>query len=131
MVTLPSPLDLLRLPGRLLRLARALFEIAVSLPRTLGAVQRIDETLREIQASVANVERVVQRAEGWLARLEPAIEELLADPTVRAAPETLRRLQEEVVPLLSALGGTVGLLGRIPGINRGPTRRPDVIDAEP
>ncbi|HVQ91354.1 MAG TPA: hypothetical protein VMU51_09985 [Mycobacteriales bacterium] len=133
MASLPSPADVLRL-------ARAQAEAVAALPGAVlsltRAVSSLDKTMREARDAVARLQRIGERIEGILDEVEEPIRDLapglrrvgdvLNDPVVSEVPDTVRRLREDVLPLVATLRGTSDILGRFSGGGLlGGRRRPE------
>jgi chromosome segregation ATPase len=110
------------MPGlmELADLMRAQTEVLATLPRTLvelnRSVLRLTETLASARETVASTQRLTERLNHVVDELEepvlalrPGLERLavvLDDPVISTVPDTLRRLQDEAVPLLVELRET-------------------------
>jgi ABC-type transporter Mla subunit MlaD len=133
--TIPSPAELARL-------ARLQAEAVAALPGALlsltRAVSSLDGTIREAREAVARLQRLGDRLEGILDEVEEPVKDLapglrrvgrvLDDPAVDDIPDTVRRLRDDLLPLVSTLRGTTDVLGRfsarslLGGVDR---RRPE------
>lgn len=114
-------------PGQLFRLARAQAQAVAALPAAMlslsRAVGRLDGTLREARDAVAGLQRVADRLDGILDDIEQPLRDLapglrrvgkvLDDPVVDQVPETVRRIREDVLPLVSTLRGTATVFDRL------------------
>jgi ABC-type transporter Mla subunit MlaD len=126
-----------RIPGlsELLSLLQTQTEALAQLPRTLGD---LNGTVRELTAAtamardtIASAQRMAERLEGLVEELEepvralrPGLERVgrvLDDPAVDTVPDTLRRLHDDLLPLVhglrqaqSRMGSVAGLLMRRP-----------------
>jgi ABC-type transporter Mla subunit MlaD len=126
-----------RIPGlsELLSLLQTQTEALAQLPRTLGD---LNGTVRELTAAtamardtIASAQRMAERLEGLVEELEepvralrPGLERVgrvLDDPAVDTVPDTLRRLHDDLLPLVhglrqaqSRVGSVAGLLMRRP-----------------
>ncbi len=126
-----------RIPGlsELLTLLQTQTEALAQLPRTLtdlnGTVRELTEATTKAHATIASAQRIAERLEDLVEELEepvralkPGIERVgrvLDDPAVDTVPDTLRRIQEDLVPLIhglrvaqSRVGSVTGLLRRKP-----------------
>jgi len=128
-------------PERLGRLARAQAEAVVALPGALvsltKAVRSLDATIREARDTVARLQRLGERLEGVLDEVEQPVKDLapglrrvgavLDDPAVSDLPDTVRRVREDLLPLVSTLRGGADVLDRLSGARSllGGFRRPD------
>lgn len=117
------------LPGALLSLTRA--------------VSSLDGTIREARDTVARLQRLGSRLESILDEVEEPVKDLapglrrvgrmLDDPVVSEIPETVRRVREDLLPLVATLRGTTDVLDRFSGrsLLGGGRRRPDVPPTTP
>jgi ABC-type transporter Mla subunit MlaD len=122
MASLPSPVELARL-------ARAQAEALAALPGAVlsltRAVSSLDKTMREAREAVARLQRLGERMEGILDEVEQPIRDLgpglrrvgevLDDPVVSEIPDTVRRIRDDVLPLVATLRGTSDMLDRFSG----------------
>ncbi|WP_346618769.1 hypothetical protein [Blastococcus montanus] len=127
-----------RIPGfgELLALLQTQTEALSQLPRTLadlnGAVRELTAATTSARETIASAQRMAERLEDLVDELEepvralrPGIERVgrvLDDPAVDTVPDTLRRIHEDLMPLISGLrqaqsrvGSVTGLLRRRPG----------------
>jgi ABC-type transporter Mla subunit MlaD len=157
MPTIPSPQRLVRLArdqagtgvrlaGTGVRLAREQAEAVAALPGALlsltRAVSSLDSTIREARATVGRLQRVGERLEGILDEVEQPVKDLvpglrrvgavLDDPAVSDLPDTVRRVREDLLPLVATLRGGADVLDRFAGARsllgfrgRLPTEPPD------
>jgi ABC-type transporter Mla subunit MlaD len=126
-----------RIPGlsEILSLLQTQTEALAQLPRTLG---ELNGTVRELtrattmaHATIASAQRIAERLEDLVEELEepvralkPGIERVgrvLDDPVVDTVPDTLRRIQEDLVPLIHGLRVAQSRVGSVTGMLR---RRP-------
>lgn len=126
-----------RIPGltELLTLLQTQTEALAQLPRTLsdlnGTVRELTEATRMAHATIASAQRIAERLEDLVEELEepvralkPGIERVgrvLDDPVVDTVPDTLRRIQEDLVPLIHGLRVAQDRVGSVTGLLR---RRP-------
>ena len=126
-----------RIPGltELLALLQTQTEALAQLPRTLtdlqGTVRELTEATTMARDTIASAQRIAERLEDLVEELEepvralkPGIERVgrvLDDPVVDTVPDTLRRIQEDLVPLSrgwrvaqNRVGSVTGLLRRRP-----------------
>jgi len=133
MPSLPSPERLVRTvvdqAGAGVRLARQQAEAVAALPGALMSLTRavgsLDVTIRDAQATVARLQRVGERLEGILDEVEQPVRELapglrrvgqvLDDPAVSDLPDTVRRVREDLLPLVASLRGGADVLDRFAG----------------
>lgn len=134
-------------PAQLLKVARAQAEAVVALPGALlpltRAVSSLDGTIREARDAVALLQRLGARLEGILDEVEEPVKDLapglrrvgkvLDDPAVSEIPETVRRIREDVLPLVATLRGTTDVLDRFSArsLLGGGRRRPEVPPTTP
>jgi ABC-type transporter Mla subunit MlaD len=126
-----------RIPGfsELLTLLQTQTEVLAQLPRTLsdlnGTVRELTEATTMAHATIASAQRIAERLEGLVDELEepvralkPGLERVgrvLDDPAVDTVPDTLRRIQEDLVPLIHGLRIAQSRVGSVTGMLR---RRP-------
>jgi ABC-type transporter Mla subunit MlaD len=160
MPSIPSPERLVRLAREQaevgVRLAREQAEAMAALPGALvsltRAVTSLDTTVREARDTVARLSRLGERLEGILDEVEQPVKDLapglrrvgavLDDPAVSDLPETVRRVREDLLPLVATLRGGADVLDRFAGARsllggfRGrlpaePPATPPVLELEP
>lgn len=126
-----------RIPGLsdLLSLLQTQTEALAQLPRTLGDLQG---TVRELTEATTTARETIESAQRILERLEGVVEELeepvralkpglervgrvLDDPAVDTVPDTLRRIHDDLMPLISGLRQAQARVGSVTGLLR---RRP-------
>ena len=130
-------LGLPRIPGlsELVDVLQKQTEAMAQLPRTLAdlnsAVRELITATRVATETITSAQRTAERLEGLVDELEepvralrPGLERVgrvLDDPVVDTVPDTLRRIQEDLVPLIhglrvaqSRVGSVTGLLRRKP-----------------
>jgi ABC-type transporter Mla subunit MlaD len=133
-----------RIPGltELLSILQTQTEALAQLPRTLsdlsGTVRELTEATTRARDTIASAQRIAERLEDLVDELEepvralkPGIERLgrvLDDPVVDTVPDTLRRIQEDLVPLLHGLRVAQSRVGSVTGMLR---RRPRDDDEDP
>lgn len=126
-----------RIPGfsELLSLLQTQTEALAQLPRTLsdlnGTVRELTEATTMAHATIASAQRIAGRLEDLLGELEepvralkPGLERVgrvLDDPVVDTVPETLRSIQDDLVPLIHGLRVAQDRVGSVTGLLR---RRP-------
>jgi hypothetical protein len=133
MPSIPSPERLLRTvfeqAGTGVRLAREQAEAVTALPAALMSLTRavgsLDVTIRDAQATVARLQRVGERLESILDEVEQPVKDLapglrragevLGDPAVGDLPDTVRRVREDLLPLVASLRGGADVLDRFAG----------------
>jgi ABC-type transporter Mla subunit MlaD len=121
-----------RIPGLgdLLALLQAQTEALAQLPRT---VSDLNGTVRELTAAtamardtIASARRTAERLEGLIEELEepvralkPGLERVgrvLDDPVVDTVPDTLRRLHDDLLPLIHGLRQAQSRMGSVAGM---------------
>ena len=121
-----------RIPGLsdLLTLLQKQTEALAQLPRTLsdltGTDRQLTEATTKASATIASAQQIAERLEALVDELEqpvralkPGIERVgrvLDDPAVDLLPDTLRRIQSDLVPLIHGLRvaqSRVGAVGRL------------------
>jgi ABC-type transporter Mla subunit MlaD len=118
-----------RMPGfsELLGLLQAQTEALAALPRTMLDLNRsilslVDvvasarDTLASSQRVSARLEAIVEEMEEPILALKPGLERLavvLADPAVDTVPDTLRKINEDVLPLVHGIRETQGKVNNI------------------
>ncbi|HEY6744293.1 MAG TPA: hypothetical protein VI357_01115 [Mycobacteriales bacterium] len=133
MPSIPSPERLVRLARDQaetgVKLAREQAEAMAALPGALvsltRAVSSLDSTVREARETVARLARLGERLEGILDEVEQPVKDLapglrrvgqvLDDPAVSDLPETVRRVREDLLPLVATLRGGADVLDRFAG----------------
>ena len=126
-----------RIPGlsEILSLLQTQTEALAQLPRTLtdlqGTVRELTEATTMARDTIASAQRIAERLEDLVEELEepvralrPGIERvgrILDDPAVDTVPDTLRRIQEDLVPLIHGLRVAQSRVGSVTGMLR---RRP-------
>jgi ABC-type transporter Mla subunit MlaD len=126
-----------RIPGlsELLSILQAQTEALAQLPRTLsdlnGTVRELTEATTKAHATIASAQRIAERLEDLVEELEepvralrPGLERVgrvLDDPAVDTVPDTLRRISEDLVPLIHGLRVAQSRVGSVTGLLR---RRP-------
>src|SRR5688500_15274151 len=136
-----------RIPGlsELISILQTQTEALAQLPRTLsdrnGTVRELTEATTMARDTIASAQRIAERLETLVEELEepvralrPGIErvgKVLDDPAVDTVPDTLRRINEDLMPLIHALrqaqsrvGSVAGLLRRRPRDDEGPDDDP-------
>ena len=122
MPSLPSPAEVIRA-------AQAQAEAMAALPGALlsltRAVSQLNDTMREAREAVARLQRLGDRLDGILDQVEQPIRDLapglrrvgkvLDDPMVREIPDTVRRIRDDLLPLVGTLRGTTDMLDRFAG----------------
>jgi ABC-type transporter Mla subunit MlaD len=133
-----------RIPGlnELLSLLQTQTEALAQLPRTLtdlqGTVRELTEATTMARETIASAQRIAERLEDLVEELEepvralkPGIERVgrvLDDPVVDTVPDTLRRIQEDLVPLIHGLRVAQTRVGSVTGLLRRKPRADDEDD---
>ncbi|WP_029431938.1 hypothetical protein [Blastococcus sp. URHD0036] len=133
-----DPFRLPRIPGLsdLVSLLQTQTEALASLPRTLtdlnGAVRELITATRTATAAIASAQRTAERLEALVEELEEPVRALrpglvrvgrvLDDPVVDGLPETVRRLSEDLLPIVSGLRQAQSRVESVTGLlrRRGP-----------
>jgi ABC-type transporter Mla subunit MlaD len=134
-----------RLPGLtdVMGLLRAQTEALMELPATVASLQRAvraladtvsagAETLLVVQKLAVRIDGLVDELEEPVRALVPGLNRtavLLDDPVMETIPDTIRRLQDEAMPLLRAISDTQARFAALPGASLFGTltgRRPEV-----
>jgi ABC-type transporter Mla subunit MlaD len=135
-----------RIPGLsdLLSLLQTQTEALAQLPRTLsdlnGTVRELTEATTMARDTIASAQRTAERLEHLVVELEepvralrPGLERVgrvLDDPAVDTVPDTLRRIHDDLMPLISGLRQAQARMGTVTGILRR-RPRPDEDDGYP
>jgi ABC-type transporter Mla subunit MlaD len=126
-----------RIPGlsELLALLQTQTEALAQLPRTLsdlnGTVRQLTAATTSARETIESAQRVAERLEALVEELEepvralrPGLErvgKVLDDPAVDTVPETLRRIHDDLMPLIHGLRQAQTRVGSVTGLLR---RRP-------
>ena len=129
------------LPSRVLRLVREQADAVAALPGALvsltRAVSSLDGTIREARDAIGQLQRLGARLESILDEVEQPVKDLapglrrvgqvLDDPVVDELPDTVRRVREDLLPLVATLRGTTDALSGFTArsLLGGVRRRPD------
>jgi ABC-type transporter Mla subunit MlaD len=130
-----------RIPGlnELLTLLQTQTEALAQLPRTLSD---LNGTVRELTAATTSARETIESAQRIAERLEVLVEELeepvralrpglervgrvLDDPAVDTVPDTLRRIHDDLMPLISGLRQAQTRVGSVTGMLRRRVRGED------
>ncbi len=110
-------------PARaLISVPRTLLDLNRSILALVEALTNARETLLSASEVAARVERVAEELEEPLLALRPGIERLarvLDDEAVDTLPDTLRRINEDVLPLLSGLRETQSRVNAVASVMPG------------
>jgi ABC-type transporter Mla subunit MlaD len=139
-----------RIPGltELLSLLQTQTEALAQLPRTLtdlqGTVRELTEATAVARQTLDSAQRIAERLEDLVEELEepvralkPGLErvgKVLDDPAVDTVPDTLRRIHEDLMPLIHGLRQAQSRVGSVTGIllRRGrPDSEPGAGDSHP
>ena len=126
-----------RIPGLsdLLTLLQTQTEALAQLPRTLsdlnGTVRELTQATTTARETIESAQRIAGRLEALVDELEepvralkPGLErvgKVLDDPAVDTVPDTLRRIHDDLMPLISGLRQAQARVGSVTGLLR---RRP-------
>jgi ABC-type transporter Mla subunit MlaD len=126
-----------RIPGlsELVGILQTQTEALAQLPRTLsdlnGTVRELTEATTRARDTIAAAQRIADRLEGLVEEFEepvralrPGIErvgKVLDDPAVDTVPDTLRQINEDLMPLIHGLRQAQSRVGSVAGMLR---RRP-------
>ncbi len=126
-----------RIPGlsELLSLLQTQTEALAQLPRTLsdlnGTVRELTQATTMARETIESAQRIAERLEDLVEELEepvralrPGLErvgKVLDDPAVDTVPDTLRRIHEDLMPLIHGLRQAQTRVGSVTGLLR---RRP-------
>jgi ABC-type transporter Mla subunit MlaD len=127
--------------GDLLSLLQKQSEALAQLPSTLIDLNRTIRELTEATAlareTIESAQRITERLEGLVEELQqpvralkPGLERVgrvLDDPAVDTVPETLRRIHDDLMPLIAGLRQAQSRVGSVTGVFR---RRPRSHDAD-
>jgi ABC-type transporter Mla subunit MlaD len=130
-----------RIPGlaELLSLLQTQTEALAQLPRTLSD---LNGTVRDLTAATTSARETIESAQRMAERLEALVDELeepvralrpglervgriLDDPAVDTVPDTLRRIHDDLMPLISGLRQAQTRMGTVTGMLRRRTRAED------
>jgi ABC-type transporter Mla subunit MlaD len=133
-----------RIPGlsELLTLLQAQTEALAQLPRTLtelnGAVRELiaattvaAETISSAQRTAERLEELVEELEEPVRALRPGLERVgrvLDDPVVDTVPDTLRRIHDDLMPLIAGLRQAQTRMGSVTGMLRRRGRPEDDVE---
>lgn len=123
-----------RIPGLndLLSLLQQQTEALAQLPRTLSdlnnTVRQLTEATTKARDTIDSAERIAERIEKLVEELEepvralkPGLErvgKVLDDPVIDTVPDTLQRINEDVIPLIHGLRQAQTRLGSVTGMLR-------------
>jgi ABC-type transporter Mla subunit MlaD len=126
-----------RIPGLsdLLSLLQTQTEALAQLPRTLsdlnGTVRELTQAVTMARDTIASAQRTADRLESLVEELEEPVQALrpglervgrvLDDPAIDTVPETLRRIHDDLMPLIGGLRQAQARMGTVTGMLR---RRP-------
>jgi ABC-type transporter Mla subunit MlaD len=136
-----------RIPGLsdLLTLLQQQTEALAQLPRTLtdlqGTVRQLTEATNTAKDTIASAQRTAERLETLVEELEEPVRQLkpglervgrvLDDPAVDTVPETLRRIHDDLMPLIHGLRLAQERMGTVTGSVAGLLRRRGRPEDEP
>ena len=136
-----------RIPGLsdLLTLLQQQTEALAQLPRTLtdlqGTVRQLTEATNTARDTIASAQRTAERLETLVEELEEPVRQLkpglervgrvLDDPAVDTVPDTLRRIHDDLMPLIHGLRQAQERMGTMTGSMAGLLRRRARPDDQP
>jgi ABC-type transporter Mla subunit MlaD len=136
-----------RIPGLsdLLTLLQQQTEALAQLPRTLtdlqGTVRQLTEATLTAKDTIASAQRTAERLETLVEELEEPVRQLrpglervgrvLDDPAVDTVPDTLRRIHDDLMPLIHGLRQAQERMGTVTGSMAGLLRRRPRPEDEP
>jgi ABC-type transporter Mla subunit MlaD len=118
--------------GDLLSLLQKQTEALAQLPRTLtdlnGTIRELTEATALARETIESAQRITERLEGVVEELQqpvralkPGLERVgrvLDDPAVDTVPDTLRRIHDDLMPLISGLRQAQARVGSVTGVLR-------------
>jgi ABC-type transporter Mla subunit MlaD len=123
-----------RIPGlsELLSLLQTQTEALAQLPRTLadlnGTVRELTAATTMARDTIASAQRTAEKLEGLVEELEepvralrPGLErvgKVLDDPAIDTVPDTLRRIHDDLMPLIAGLRQAQTRMGSVTGLLR-------------
>jgi ABC-type transporter Mla subunit MlaD len=123
-----------RIPGlsELLSLLQTQTEALAQLPRSLsdlnGTVRELTEVVGMARETIASAQRTAERLEELVEELEEPVRALkpglarvgkvLDDPVVDTIPDTLHRIQDDLMPLIHGLRQAQSRMGSVTGLLR-------------
>jgi ABC-type transporter Mla subunit MlaD len=110
-------------------------EALAQLPRTLtdlnGTIRALTEATTQARETIESAQRITERLEGLVEELHQPVQALkpglervgrvLDDPAVDTVPDTLRRIHDDLMPLIAGLRQAQARVGSVTGVLR---RRP-------
>jgi ABC-type transporter Mla subunit MlaD len=133
-----------RIPGLsdLLTLLQTQTEALAQLPRTLsdlnGTVRELTQATTMARETIESAQRIAERLEELVEELEepvralkPGLERvgrILDDPAIDTVPDTLRRIHDDLMPLISGLRQAQARVGSVTGLLRRRPREDDEDD---
>jgi len=133
-----------RIPGltELLGLLQTQTEALAQLPRTLsdlnGTVRELTQATTMARETIESAQRIAERLEDLVEELEepvralrPGLERVgrvLDDPAIDTVPDTLRRIHEDLLPIVHGLRQAQTRMGSVTGILRRRPRDEDDVD---
>jgi ABC-type transporter Mla subunit MlaD len=118
--------------GDMLSLLQKQTEALAQLPRTLtdlnGTIRELTEATALARETIESAQRITERLEGVVEELQqpvralkPGLERVgrvLDDPAVDTVPDTLRRIHDDLMPLISGLRQAQARVGSVTGVLR-------------
>jgi chromosome segregation ATPase len=130
--------------GDVLSLMQKQTEALAQLPRTLtdlnGAIRDLTDATALARETIESAQRITERLESLVEELQqpvralkPGLERVgrvLDDPAVDTVPETLRRIHDDLMPLISGLRQAQARVGSVTGKLRRRQRSDDANDLD-
>jgi ABC-type transporter Mla subunit MlaD len=121
-----------RIPGlsELMALLQSQTEALSQLPKTLsdlnGTVQELTQATTMARETIESAQRIAERLESLVEELEEPVRSLkpglervgrvLDDPAIDTVPDTLRRIHDDLMPLISGLRQAQARVGSVTGM---------------
>ncbi|SDX80906.1 hypothetical protein SAMN05661080_01315 [Modestobacter sp. DSM 44400] len=130
--------------GDVLTLLQKQSETLAQLPRTLAdlnrTIQELTEATTKARETIGSAQRITEHLEGLIEELQqpvrglkPGLERIgrvLDDPAVDTVPDTLRRIHDDLMPLIAGLRQAQARVGSVTGVLRRRPRSADAHDRE-
>ena len=128
--------------GDVLSLLQKQTEALTQLPRTLtdlnGTIRELTEATARARETIESAQRITERLEGLVEELHQPVQALkpglervgrvLDDPAVDTVPDTLRRIHDDLMPLIAGLRQAQARVGSVTGVLRRRPRADDLDD---
>jgi len=105
----------------LAQLPRTMTDLNTAVRELIGAVGVASTTIASAQRTAERLEELVEELEEPVRALRPGLERVgrvLDDPAVDTVPDTLRRIHEDLMPLIHGLRQAQSRVGSVTGILR-------------